>query len=118
MIKTVICTVCPLSCEVELTISATNEIEKIMHNRCPRGKSYATTEHIAPRRTLTTTVHIEGAIHSMLPVRTYEPIPKELLHQVMQETANINVTSPIKMGDIIVRDILGTGVNLIATRSM
>lgn len=119
MDKLVVCTVCPMSCEVKLTIDEkTNDIVKVENNRCPRGKNYAEKEFYAPERTLTTTVKVDGGVHPLVPVRTDKPIPKERMLEVMEETARVRVTAPLKMGDIIVEDILGTGANLVASRDI
>lgn len=76
MLKRITCTVCPLSCEVVLEIGENGEILSLTGNKCARGKTYATKEHTAPERTLTTTVKIKGGVHPLLPVRTDQPIPK------------------------------------------
>jgi CxxC motif-containing protein len=114
--KTIVCTVCPMSCSVVFELDENNEILSVTGNRCPRGKTYAIKEHTAPERTLTTTVHIEGSVLPLLPVRTDKPIPKELLLEAMQKTADIIVKAPVKMGDVIVENLLGTGANLVASR--
>jgi len=114
-----VCTICPLSCEVQLDIEPeSKEIRKISHNRCPKGKDYAIKEFTSPERTLTTTVAIEGGIHPLIPVRTDRPIPKPLMHDIMKVSARVRVKSPIKMGDIVVENVLDTGANIIASRNM
>ncbi len=115
----VICTVCPLSCEVQLDIDPnTQDVKKVSYNRCPKGKDYAIKEFIAPERTLTTTVPITGGIHPLVPVRTDRPIPKPLLHDAMKLTAQVRLTAPVKMGDVVIENILDTGANLVTTRNM
>ena len=115
----VVCTVCPLSCEVQLDIDpSTEEVTKVSYNRCPKGKDYAIKEFKSPERTLTTTVAITGGIHPLIPVRTDRPIPKPLLHEAMKQTAHVQVTAPIKMGAVVIENILGTGANLVTTRDM
>lgn len=118
MHKLITCTVCPLSCEIILELNADGEITSLTGNKCARGKTYATKEHTAPERTLTTIVRAKGGIHPQLPVRTDLPIPKEKLAEAMLATFALEVQAPIKMGDIIVKDFLNLGVNLIATRDL
>ncbi|HPT82844.1 MAG TPA: DUF1667 domain-containing protein [Limnochordia bacterium] len=118
MRKTITCTVCPLSCQVVLELGPRGEILSLTGNRCARGKSYATKEHTAPERTLTTTVKIRGGVHPLLPVRTDRPIPKDKLREAMRATAELEVEAPVKMGDVLVENFLGLGVNLIATRNL
>ncbi|MGI6150036.1 MAG: DUF1667 domain-containing protein [Limnochordia bacterium] len=118
MNKSIICTVCPMSCNVTLELDDNGEIISVSGNRCPRGKTYSIKEHTAPERTLTTTVRAVGGVHPLLPVRTDKPIPKGLLLQAMKETAKITVKAPVKMGDVIVENFLNTGANLVASRDL
>jgi len=107
-----ICIGCPLGCEIRV------EGEKIYGNRCPRGREYVLQEMRAPKRILTTTVFIEGGIHPMLPVRSDGEIPKDALMECMRVLAKVRVKAPVKKGEIIYKNILGTGVNIVASRSM
>lgn len=118
MVKHITCTVCPLSCDVVLKLDDNNEIVELTGNKCARGKVYATKEHTAPERTLTTIIKARGGVHPLLPVRTTEPIPKEKLKEGMLATAKLVVDAPITMGDVIVEDFLGLGVNLVASRDL
>lgn len=118
MLKNITCTVCPLSCNVVLEIGENGEILSLTGNRCPRGKVYATKEHTAPERTLTTTVRVKGGVHPLLPVRTDQPIPKGKLREAMLATADLLAEAPVKMGDVIVENFLGLGVNLVASRDL
>ena len=118
MHKTIVSTVCPFSCNVLLELGDNDEIVSLTGNRCARGKVYATKEHTAPERTLTTTVKARGGIHPLLPVRTDQPIPKGRLLEAMQVTSNLEVEAPIKMGQVLIENFLGTGVNLVASRDL
>lgn len=118
MLKHITCTVCPMSCNVELTLGEDNEILSLTGNKCARGKVYATSEHLHPERTLTSIVKARGGMHPVLPVRTNRPIPKEKLKEGMQVVAQIEAQAPVKMGDVIVADFLGLGVDLVATRDL
>lgn len=118
MVKNIICTVCPLSCDVVLELGENNEILNLTGNKCARGKVYATKEHTAPERTLTTIVKARGGIHPLLPVRTNQPIPKGMLEAGMLATAKLVVDAPVTMGDVIVENFLDLGVDLVATRNL
>ncbi len=118
MLKHITCTVCPLSCDVKLELSAQGEILSLTGNKCARGKVYATKEHSNPERTLTTIVKVEGGVHPVLPVRTNQPIPKDKVKEGMLLTAKISAQAPITMGDVIVKDFMGLGVDLVATRDI
>ncbi|HBG02100.1 MAG TPA: molybdopterin oxidoreductase [Firmicutes bacterium] len=118
MAKEITCTVCPLSCNVVLELGESGEILSLTGNRCARGKVYATKEHENPERTLTTIVKIEGGRHPVLPVRTNQPIPKTRLKEGMLVAAKVQVKAPIAMGDVIIKDFLGLGVDLVASRDL
>lgn len=112
-----VCIVCPIGCR--LTVE-TGEDGKLIFsgNNCKRGEEYALRETTNPTRTLPTTVKITGGILTRLPVRTAQAIPKKLIFECMKELRKIEVQAPIKMGDIIIKNILKTGVDVIASRSM
>lgn len=114
--KKVICTICPLSCEVELLFD--KEVIEVRGNKCPRGKRYAIKEHESPERTLTTTLRVEEGAYPLLPVRTDRPIPKELLLPAMRHIQGLRVQAPIVMGDVILPHLLQTEANLVASRSL
>ncbi len=118
MLKHITCTVCPLSCDVKLELGENGDILSLTGNKCARGKVYATKEHTAPERTLTSIVRAQGGLHPVLPVRTNQPIPKDKLQEGMAVAATIRVEAPITMGDVIVKDFLGLGVDLVATRNL
>jgi CxxC motif-containing protein len=102
---------------VKVELDEYNQIVSIADNKCPRGKTYAEQEVVNPVRVLTTTVRIESndSEHPLLPVQTRDAIPKGILKDAMKELADVVVKSPVKYKDIIVQDILGTGVDVIAT---
>ncbi len=117
MIKHFTCVICPIGCEIDVE---ENEGKLILlnGNMCARGKEFVIQELKEPIRVLTTTVRIKGAEFNMLPVRTDKPIPKRLIPIIMEDIAKIEVNAPIKMYKVIVKNIAGTRVNIIATRSM
>jgi len=118
MAKELVCIVCPLGCRMSVRMSPSGEVLGVDGNTCGRGNAYAVAEATSPKRTLPTTVRIRGAFLKRLPVRTAEAIPKELLLRSMEDIRRIEVRAPISMGDIVMEDIAGTGVALIASRSM
>ena len=114
-VKEMICICCPIGCN--LHIQKINENYLVSGNKCPRGNSYGIEEMIAPKRTLTSTVKIEGGLYPMLPVKTALPIPKNLILAVMKILAKITVKAPIRIGDVIVADVAGTGIDIVATKN-
>ncbi len=111
-----LCIVCPESCEMEI---CEKEGELIFPKEiCGRGQDYARQEINNPSRVLTTTVPILSGEIAVLPVRTFRPIPKSKLIEALQQIASIEVNASVKVGDIICRDLVGTGVPLIACRTI
>jgi CxxC motif-containing protein len=109
------CIECPIGCEI--TVETGNEM-KITGSRCVRGEKYAVQEVSDPRRVLTTTVFVEGAIRPLLPVASDGEIPKGMVKKCVRELSKIKVKAPVNYGDVIVEDVCGTGVDVIASRSM
>ena len=111
------CIVCPIGCEIDVKLN-NGKIISVSGNKCPRGKEFVLQEIKNPLRVLTTTVRIENGEYAMLPVRTDRPVPKSKIFDIMKEISLIKAKAPVKMYDVIARDICGTGANVIATRSM
>ena len=111
----IICIMCPLACPVKVTVDDRGNALDVANNQCKEGKSYAVAECKFPGRVLTATVIAEGSHRALLPVRSNKPIPKERLMECMKSLSKTRVKPPIKMGQVIVADILGTGADLIAT---
>ncbi len=111
------CILCPMSCNLELVLDG-NRVVQVSGNSCKLGPAYAEKEFINPTRVLTTTVKIEGARVSRLPVKTDGEIPKSILFDCMRELSEVKMKAPVKNGEIILKNVAGTGVNVVATRSL
>ncbi len=111
------CIVCPIGCEINVKLN-NGKIISVSGNKCPLGKEFVLQEIKDSLRVLTTTVGIENGEYAMLPVRTDRPVPKSKIFDIMREISLIRAKAPVKMYDVIARDICGTGANVIATRSM
>jgi CxxC motif-containing protein len=107
-----ICIVCPRGCH--LKIDGNNIVSG---NQCKRGEIYALNERINPTRMLTSTVRINNSDVKRLPVITSAPIPKDKVFEVMKEITKISVKAPIKIHDVIIKNVLGL-VDIIATRTI
>ena len=119
MKRDLICIVCPMGCRCSIEEDATApKGYKVTGITCKRGEDYAVKEITEPTRMLTSTVRIEGARLHRLPVRTSGLIPKERIYECMDIINHLQVQSPVAMGQVLVRDLFGTGVNLIASRSL
>lgn len=114
--KEMVCIVCPLGCRMSVSKEQSDYI--VDGSKCSRGKEYGIKELTNPTRVLTTTVKIKNALLNRLPVKTKEPIPKNKVFECMKVIDSIEIQTPISVGDVIVKDILNTGVDVIASRSM
>ena len=114
MIKTLICINCPKGCH--LTVD-TDKVT-VEGNSCIKGKEYGLNEVTNPVRIITTTVKVIEGDHKLLPVKTEKAIPKAMNFKCMEILNQLVIKAPIKVGDIIVKNILDTGVNVIACRNI
>lgn len=114
--KNYTCIVCPQSCNIEL-IDDNGEFN-VSGNNCKRGKKYVIDEYTCPKRMITTTIKIQNAQVNLLPVISSDFIPKELLKKCLDILYSHKVEAPINMGDIIVENILDTGVDIVAARTL
>lgn len=112
--KQMICITCPRGCH----LSVDAETGAVTGNRCEKGAEYGKNELFHPMRVLTTTVRLVGGGGSRLPVKTAGPIPKELIFQAMEEANAQIVHSPVKTGEVIVENLAGSGVALVACKEM
>ena len=107
------CIVCPRGCQLTVKFDESGKIEKIDGNACKRGAAYAEDECTHPRRTVTSTVRcVTGEV---VPVKTSGTVPKELVFEVMKKIALVRASSDVKIGDAVVENLLGLGVDLIVT---
>ena len=113
--KELICIVCPKGCHLKVDEENGYQVTGFS---CQRGEEYGRQELLHPTRVLTSTVRITGGLHARLPVKTNGVIPKEKMMQAVRLLDDICVQAPVKAGQVILPDILGTGVSFIATRSL
>ena len=117
MTKTVICTVCPRGCEITAEYTSAEDISMTGFS-CPRGKEYAMNECFDPKRVFTSSVRINDPKRRMLPVRTQEAVPRDMMLKCAEEAKKIEVSAPVKVGQVIEKDFLGTGTDLVASMSL
>jgi CxxC motif-containing protein len=115
MIKELVCIVCPRGCRMKVD---TDNDYKVTGNQCPRGIDYGVKELTAPTRVITSTIKVKGGIHKRVPVKTSDAIPKGLNYECMKIINSIEVESPVTMGDVVVENVLDTGVDIVITRNM
>jgi len=111
--KELICITCPRGCRLKV-----DDNLNVTGNTCPRGVLYAKAELTHPTRMVTSTVSVSSKENPRLPVKTKEPIPKELIFKVMEEIDKVIVKTPIYIGDVIISNVLGSGVDIIATKNI
>lgn len=114
------CTTCPSECLLTVEVErdaddAVVEVRSVTGNSCPRGDTFAHQELTCPMRVLTTTVAVSGGDEALLPVRTAEAIPLALHAQAMDLIRGLEVKAPIRMSDIVMENLIGTSINLIAS---
>lgn len=117
MQEKLICTICPIGCEL-IVDHDDRQIKGVEGSRCKRGPEYAQVEVFHPRRMVTTTVRIIGAVVPLLPVRTDRSVPKEVTFDVVHAAAQLKVEAPVRVGDVLSTDIADSGANLISTRNL
>ena len=112
------CVVCPMGCHLKVAVDENGKFVSVAGNRCPRGEAYAKEEVTDPKRVLPTSVKVVEGELPLVSVRTEKAIPKRLIFEAMKVIKSTQVNAPVKRGQIIVENILDTGVNLIATRTV
>lgn len=114
------CTTCPSECLLTVEVKrgadgAVMEVRSVTGNNCPRGDTFAHQGLTCPIRVLTTTVAVSGGDEALLPVRTAEAIPLALHAQAMDLIRGLVVKAPIRMGDVVLPNLLDTDINLVAS---
>ena len=114
--RELICIGCPMGCPVTVEMKGTQVIS-VSGNTCPRGDAYARKEVTNPTRIVTSTVKVEGGSVGMVSVKTKEDIPKDKIFDCVRALKDITVKAPIRIGDVILADAAGTGVDVVATKN-
>ncbi len=119
MIKELVCIVCPVGCTLKIEYNADDKSDlNITGNKCPRGAVYGKDELVNPKRVLTTTAVIRDENHKRIPVKTDGAIPKGLMFEAMKVVNDLRLHSPIYRGDVLIENFMGTGVNLVSTKTV
>lgn len=111
--KELICITCPRGCHLSV-----DDNLNVTGNFCPRGAMYVKAELTHPVRMVTSTVAIASSKECRLPVKTKEPVSKELIFPVMEEIRKTVVSAPIKIGDVVISNVCNSGVDVIATKDI
>lgn len=115
--KQLICITCPMGCRLDVTVKD-GKVLAVEGQACKRGVSYAQDEITDPRRVITTTVRVHDGRHALLPVYTERPFPKGQIFDLLRELRAVTVKAPVRAGQVILSDALGTGIRVLASRDM
>lgn len=116
MKKEMTCVACPLGCQITVEIE-NDEVISVTGNTCKRGDAYARTEVKNPMRSIHSTVKVNGGYYPVVPCKTSGPIPKGAIFDVMKEINKVTVDAPVKIGDVFIENVCGTGVDIVATNN-
>lgn len=112
-----LCIGCPLGCRLEVA-TEDEAIVEVRGHSCRRGEEFAIQEHTDPRRYVTTTVRVDGGAWPRLPVKTVASVPKDRVIDVARALHELTLQAPVTLGDVVLHDVLGIGVDVVATRDM
>lgn len=115
--KEMICICCPMGCRLTVDDSDLSNV-KVSGNTCPRGEKYGKEEVVCPKRMVTSVVRVEGGDVAMLSVKTKAAIEKSKISDALKTLKGVVVKAPVKIGDVVVQNVLGTGVDFIATKNV
>lgn len=115
--RELICIGCPLGCPLTVTMEA-GEVVSVEGNTCKRGDDYARKEVTNPTRIVTSTVMVEGGSDVTVAVKTRTDVPKSKIFDCVKALKGVTVKAPVHIGDVIVADAAGTGVDFVATSNV
>lgn len=111
------CICCPLGCALTVTFQ-NNKISQVSGNNCRRGDVYTRKEVTNPTRIVTSTVRVIGGSCPMVNVKTESDIPKDKIAACMAALKGVEIPAPVRIGDVVVKNVAGTDVNIIAARNV
>ncbi|MEN3042447.1 MAG: DUF1667 domain-containing protein [Fervidobacterium sp.] len=112
-----VCIMCPLGCRLIVTLENDGEII-VTGNKCPRGIEYGRQEMTEPLRILTSSILVRNGDIPLVSVKTSKPIPRRLLTDIMKILKSTVVEAPVSSGDVLIKNVLDTGADIIATRNV
>lgn len=122
MIREIICISCPIGCHMSVSWEKSNELKAeeitVDGNSCPRGEIYGREEVLAPKRVVTSTCAINSKNMARIPVKTNGPVLKQHVKELLDSMYALNLSVPVRLGDVIIENFKGSGVNLLASRTL
>ncbi|WPC41512.1 DUF1667 domain-containing protein [Clostridium sp. JS66] len=116
-IRDLVCIGCPMGCQLQVKLEGDKVLE-VTGNTCKKGAEYGEKECTNPTRIVTSSVYVEDGTIDVVPVKTESDVPKGKIFDCVKELKGIVVKAPINIGDVVVKNIAGTGVNIIATKKI
>lgn len=111
------CVLCPVGCELEVRKDPGGEL-RVNGNQCDKGIPFAVEEILYPKRNLATSVPVKGTATKLVSVRLSGPVPRDMIFSILAEISMLRPKAPVRRGQVLIRDVLGTGVDVIATRTV
>jgi len=115
--RELICIGCPMGCRMTVELDG-GKIAFVSGYTCPRGKAYAEKEVTNPTRIVTSTVKVISGSRKRVSCKTASDIPKDKISDVMADINSVCVTAPVKIGDVLIKNVAGTGVDVVATSNI
>lgn len=115
--RNLICINCPMGCALTVEMDGT-EVVSVSGNTCKRGEIYARKEVTNPTRIVTSTVRVAKGDEKMVSVKTKEDIPKGKIMDCVKALKDITVNAPVRIGDVLIENVAGTGVDIVATKNV
>lgn len=117
-IKELTCIRCPLGCILAAELDEGGAVGRVSGNTCPRGEEYARKELMSPTRMVTSTVPVRGGVEARVSVKTAADIPKDKIFACMAEIRGTVLDAPVTEGEVLLADVAGTGVAVVATKTV
>jgi len=114
----IVCVQCPMGCKLKIIMDEENKISDISGYTCERGKQYAVQEITDPKRIIPSSIKVVNGELPLVSVKTDRPVSKKLISEIMLIIKKSSVTAPVKVGQVLVKNILGTGADIVATRQV
>ena len=111
------CIGCPLGCSITVTME-NGQVTDVTGNTCKRGDIYARKEVTNPTRIVTSSVRVKNGTIAMVSCKTKEDVPKGNIFDVIKALSDVTVEAPVAIGDVIVANVCGTGVDVVATKNV
>lgn len=115
--KQITCIVCPIGCKIMVSVKG-EKVEVFSGDKCKKGVDYAIYEALDPRRVLTSSILVEGGEWPLVSVKSSKPVPKNEIFDVLKEIKKVKINAPVKIGKTIIKDVAGTDIDIIATKTI